>query len=779
MKKRLTIGAIVGNSNLPYMRDVMKGIESACAKYDHNLIYLLGFHMAPTFYSHFEDSVKFDYDYQYNVVYDYALLSGCDVLILSYGTISMFMENVDKAKFLEKFSSIPYILLLDRDESNRGSSLMSNNYEGMRRLVEHLVLIHKYKKFAYLGGPQNNKDAEERLQGFKDVLTRYEIPFEEKNFAYGDYTFYVENQICMLLDNNPDVEALVCANDLMADTAYKVCADRGLKVGIDIAITGYDDWEMASKMNPPLTTITQSGFDSGYLAVEEAMALFESKTGVEKYIPTAVKIRNSCGCPSHETGHFFTLKEISDAQKETYIDGLTRLLVGKAMISTANKDIQIHVETLIRPLIAEIIEEVSRCDEKPIDKNNLTQRLTEIMLHSDSVYFSFPALCEAMGNTLMNRIKHEPDDERIRAYAAIMSVIQNFVQANTEKSHGEKMTYYQNDTMFMPYISLDMISHIDDVKSFYHSTMSTLATMGIKTAYLFTLKEPVKHDKEDTWQLPDALNLVACQRDHHIVVYDTHERPVLSKHCKLTEYLFRKDRYIINIFDVFMGENQYGILVAETESSNALLMNLACQQISSAINFRRLYMAQKDLRNTLESTVNELKEKNRILGFISEYDQMTGCLNRRGLAERVQTLLHEKEGQKAIVVLADLDHLKEINDYFGHTEGDFAIKGAATILQQTFGKSTILSRIGGDEFMAFFLPDQASLTANALKKKIDVNNKFFNESANKPYYVDLSVGCYDYICNPRQTLQDLMDMADRLLYEDKEGRRDSVLKDNL
>lgn len=55
-----------------------------------------------------------------------------------------------------------------------------------------------------------------------------------------------------------------------------------------------------------------------------------------------------------------------------------------------------------------------------------------------------------------------------------------------------------------------------------------------------------------------------------------------------------------------------------------------------------------------------------MLNFLSEYDVMTGCLNRRGFMERAMAMNHENQGKQAMIVFADLDHLKEINDTFGH-----------------------------------------------------------------------------------------------------------------
>ena len=93
--------------------------------------------------------------------------------------------------------------------------------------------------------------------------------------AQGDYSEFVDKQIEKLLDDNPDAQAIVFANDEMAFSGYRVCEQRGLKVGKDILITGFDDCERASGMEPPLTTVQQDGVLMGKMAVYD----LDSQTG--------------------------------------------------------------------------------------------------------------------------------------------------------------------------------------------------------------------------------------------------------------------------------------------------------------------------------------------------------------------------------------------------------------------------------------------------------------------------------------------------------------------
>lgn len=89
-----------------------------------------------------------------------------------------------------------------------------------------------------------------------------------------------------------------------------------------------------------------------------------------------------------------------------------------------------------------------------------------------------------------------------------------------------------------------------------------------------------------------------------------------------------------------------------------------------------------------------------VLNFLSESDALTGYLNRRGFMEKAVQINRENAGKEMVILFADLDHLKEINDSFGHIEGDFAIRQCAEVLKSAVGDSGVIGRIGGDEFCA-------------------------------------------------------------------------------
>ena len=157
------------------------------------------------------------------------------------------------------------------------------------------------------------------------------------------------------------------------------------------------------------------------------------------------------------------------------------------------------------------------------------------------------------------------------------------------------------------------------------------------------------------------------------------------------------------------------------------------------------------------------------------YDELTNLLNRRGFMEKALRLMGENKGKKACMVFADVDHLKEINDTFGHAAGDFAIITAANYLRENLPKDTVIARIGGDEYVALFIAEDCC-------KQQAVHNiksyaKQFNKETDKSFYVEMSVGAYEFVCDGSIELSELFKKSDEVLYEEKQNRRASVKKE--
>ncbi|MGH9967776.1 MAG: diguanylate cyclase domain-containing protein [Pyrinomonadaceae bacterium] len=170
--------------------------------------------------------------------------------------------------------------------------------------------------------------------------------------------------------------------------------------------------------------------------------------------------------------------------------------------------------------------------------------------------------------------------------------------------------------------------------------------------------------------------------------------------------------------------------------------------------------------------ITERKRAEAAIQALSLVDELTGLYNRRGfLAFSEQHLTSiQRTNKNLMVVYADLDGLKQINDSYGHKEGDRALTKTAELLTETFRSSDVLGRLGGDEFTVFAAVEPDGGVESVLAR---LNEQFENYNALKtsPYRLSISIGLA--IMNPDETesVEDLMARADQAMYENKRKRK--------
>jgi diguanylate cyclase (GGDEF)-like protein/PAS domain S-box-containing protein len=170
--------------------------------------------------------------------------------------------------------------------------------------------------------------------------------------------------------------------------------------------------------------------------------------------------------------------------------------------------------------------------------------------------------------------------------------------------------------------------------------------------------------------------------------------------------------------------------------------------------------------------ITERKEREEELRAMSMVDEMTGLYNRRGflmLAE--QQLRMARRGHRELVLLfVDMDDFKQINDQFGHAEGDAALQKAAAILRRTFRDSDILARLGGDEFVVL-ASDASHGSADLIVSRLSAELRQQNARGDGRYLLSFSVGAATFTTESPPSIEELLSAADAMLYEQKRGRR--------
>ena len=154
-----------------------------------------------------------------------------------------------------------------------------------------------------------------------------------------------------------------------------------------------------------------------------------------------------------------------------------------------------------------------------------------------------------------------------------------------------------------------------------------------------------------------------------------------------------------------------------------------------------------------------------------QVDELTGAHNRRGLVTLGEHEIKVAERMRThfLLLFLDIDDFKRINDSFGHTEGDRALTDTADILRGTLREADIIARIGGDEFCV--LSVGGGEMAEGLTERIEAAVEKHNREAGRPYALELSVGTAAFDPDRPCTMEELLDRADREMYERKQATR--------
>ncbi len=181
--------------------------------------------------------------------------------------------------------------------------------------------------------------------------------------------------------------------------------------------------------------------------------------------------------------------------------------------------------------------------------------------------------------------------------------------------------------------------------------------------------------------------------------------------------------------------------------------------IVSVLNYRSFLKDHRQMR--------VIEAQNKQLRYISEHDTLTGLFNRRKIDSTLVEILNQPVAnlEYTSVVLFDLDHFKQINDTYGHQEGDILLKQLSKVVLSSLDSDELLGRWGGEEFLILAKHDGEEL-AEKLKHVI-VQTEF-----NHVKGLSASFGVY-YLQNGDSEI-DVFKRVDKALYMAKQSGRNCV-----
>ena len=171
------------------------------------------------------------------------------------------------------------------------------------------------------------------------------------------------------------------------------------------------------------------------------------------------------------------------------------------------------------------------------------------------------------------------------------------------------------------------------------------------------------------------------------------------------------------------------------------------------------------------ATAIQRKQMEEEMEKLAHFDTLTGACNRGyGLALLDRQLkLARRKKCKILLIYTDIDNFKNINDAFGHGEGDQVLKEVVKLLKSTLREIDIVCRMGGDEFLLIF-PDSSLKDLSIIKERIRRSLTKLNRTLEKSYKISLSLGVSEYAPDNPQSMDELIRIADNRMYEEKKKK---------
>lgn len=751
MSDILNIGFMIHQIDNEYTSELLKGLIPAAKELDVNLVILPGQALNGEYY----DAVYAAYEYQNNVIYEYCSKDTLDGLIISAGTLSSFVSEKTFERFVDRYRDIPLITL----ESKVGNyPCVRYDGSGMYEAVSHLIQVHKLKRIGFVSGPKGNADADARLAAYLNALADNDIAADESIIAYGNFSEYSMEAVGKILDSENGIPEAICfANDTMCIGGYKVLAERGLVPGKDILITGYDDSETASVLEPPLTTVRSSAAKLGYSALKMLCGMIKGTCCFSDTVPEArLIVRGSCGCESSNTEECCQVADIRE-----YAVGIAR--------KRADEVCGIESTKLLEDICSFTGDIAEICADYSWEKaEGLLARLNTLLEKgclNVIGYVNLMSIIDCIDAAVKSKCIQSSKAQVTEFIRRIERQIYSFDYHRRLASDSD----FNNMIFMLNNIAKDMTLYADNETDCFYSVFHKLSLMGIQSSSIFFYDEPVHHRKNTLWKMPETVSLMGRQEEGWIEIPKKNKRKISWKDVFHSSLVPNRPRISV-ANTIASNEMQYGIFICEADPNKYKFIHSIVAQLCTSIRMNLLV-------RSLESSLFEEKTNNALLSEISMTDELTQIYNRRGLYYYANKFLTApaNKGKYAYLIFADLNDLKKINDIFGHEEGDYAIRKIAEVLNDTLPPQSIVSRIGGDEFAGVTVtadPDYSDVIFHKIKEAAQREN----EISDKPYNVTVSLGIHTFICSEEVSIQDFLEFADCALYEDKQKKNTDIMK---
>jgi len=213
----------------------------------------------------------------------------------------IFTNSLDEAELARLHAiGFPMVLLHQSPPDSLDIPCVTfENKAGSRRLVEHLIQVHGYRRIAFLRGPEGHEDSYWREMGYREALATHGIPYDPALVAVGGFDeVEAREPVERWLREKLEIEAIFAGDDEAALGVIAALRRAGKRVPEDVAVVGFDDVPISRHLTDlPLTTVRAPIERAGLEAARQLVRLIRAgEADPLVLLSTELVIRRSCGC---------------------------------------------------------------------------------------------------------------------------------------------------------------------------------------------------------------------------------------------------------------------------------------------------------------------------------------------------------------------------------------------------------------------------------------------------------------------------------------------------
>ncbi|TEW45335.1 EAL domain-containing protein [Psychromonas algicola] len=427
-----TIAVLVGSMTSSYQEGIMLGVNHVAEKKGYNVIGFCGGVLNSS------DPLTLAREDVFNLV-DMDLISG---VISPFSAHTHLLDEQATQEFIGQFSSVPTINIGSHIDSC--TNILTDYETGFSELFEHLYHVHGRRNIVFLRGPKNHASSDKRMEIYKKLLLKYDLPFDPDLVIYGHLNGSTTEKINkeFLEKNTKPFDAAIAINDNQAIGFIDLLRESGLRVPEDIAVIGSMDTLEGAFASPALTSIHEPLFALGRAAALELIEQLEGKPPSEDiYIPTTLMVRKSCGCDSalyHKTDK--TLKkevEVALNQDDDLIFKETESYIGNLVKRYKGGIIRTEVAALLTEY-----QEAIYTKEFELFLTNLQLRLEESLKSEDIMLWL--ALTSKLKLSTLRYLEIDNDKAPLIALMTRLIELKNDMEQVAIKFQRFESEYYLN-----------------------------------------------------------------------------------------------------------------------------------------------------------------------------------------------------------------------------------------------------------------------------------------------------------------------------------------------